>query len=425
MLETLNFIQQLDQIPNAPYLPEAISAKVIELLGQNETLQIAEDSLAVYAHYRKGNPEFKVVIDSHLDHPAFVMRNQSEGVALGSMAVGSEIDFLNDHLPYPVAVYNQSGLLVAQADIAHIRRENGRGIAILEGNNLSSVSINSQAMLAIESNLQGERLQLRSADNLAVTATALDIAAWLNTERPVADVTFVFPKMEEVRQGAATLIAKRNSTPFGVFDPQTLIVVLEAGLMGETHETRLITSVTTDYQGGPVIRIGDNELVFMTADKPNLAESALLHSAQSASLRVQHGPSISNCDATSYTLFANTPHIVGITVPCLFKHNMDPLRGFVPEQISKKDLEQTYYAVQGVIAFAQEQILVHPDSIVNGNRAFPGNEQRRLSEKRKIWSATAKWAEPRLQIGHLFPEGLVEQTRMGIGSLRARFDIGN
>jgi hypothetical protein len=96
--------------------------------------------------------------------------------------------------------------------------------------------------------------------------------------------------------------------------------------------------------------------------------------------------------------------------------------GLVAEQVDVRDLERAYYLLQEVIINAMYPITVHPDSIVNGNRSFPGNELSRIREKRRAWNATAKWVEPRLKIGHPFPENLFERTRMGIGSLKAKLN---
>ncbi|MBV9688527.1 MAG: hypothetical protein JO202_02335 [Ktedonobacteraceae bacterium] len=104
------------------------------------------------------------------------------------------------------------------------------------------------------------------------------------------------------------------------------IIVLEAASVGSTPKTRSISSFQQlDYDSGVVMRVADSELTYQQEGETNLAEALLLHARDVSGVKAQHGPSISNCDATSYVLFSNCPYVVSLAIPTQHKHNFDPV----------------------------------------------------------------------------------------------------
>lgn len=69
---------------------------------------------------------------------------------------------------------------------------------------------------------------MRSADNLATSAIMLELIEWLISTSPGGNITFIFNKLEEVRQVSATGIAKRKHTMSEPIDQNTFIIILEA-----------------------------------------------------------------------------------------------------------------------------------------------------------------------------------------------------
>jgi putative aminopeptidase FrvX len=261
---------------------------------------------------------------------------------------------------------------------------------------------------------------MRSADNHSVTAVALVLAKWLSESQPEADVSFIFTKLEEVKQVSATLIARRNGTPFGNFDQCTHIIVLEAPSVGQTEGSKNIFDTRPSYDAGLIIRISDNDLIYVIDRQPNLAESLALHAADSSQISYQHAPLISNCNATAYTLFGQCPNVISLAVPCRNKHNFDPEGQFVLEMVSITDLSDLLNILQSLVISAQKPIDLHPARIIDPDRRHRGNHTKQLRNKRKDWLRTALAAEPKLRAERLFPESLVERTRFIYTSVRAR-----
>jgi M42 glutamyl aminopeptidase len=412
----ITYARSLDAIPNTPYLTGGVSRAMIELLSKLSNICVAEDDTAVYAHYRYGNPAFAIMFDSHLDHPGFVFRNSTEAIEIGSIfPTQPDASYTQPLYGQPMLIADQSGKILGECRPEAVDMSQDTARLLVNSQNIVTRR-NHQVIPKLPFHIQKEQLLMRSADNHAVTAVLLALAENLSKRGVVGDITFTFPKLEEVRQASATRIAARRETPFAKIDHQTLIIVMEAGMMGGNKKTALITKERGQYNKGPVIRIGDDDLAFQLFGQLNMAESLMLHAADSGKIRVQHAPSIAHSDATAYILSGELPHVIGITVPCVNKHNTDGSSGFLHEQVAISDLRDAMVLLTNAIYLAAEGFGPHPEAILSGNRQFAANAPAMLARRAALWQETARWALPRLKMGKLFPENPRDYAQLVVGN---------
>ncbi len=412
----------LDQYPNAPYCTSQIQNVLRRRLNRySPQLEVKEDHLALYARFNNGTAQTKLLIDTHIDHPGFVIQDLSFAKAIGSIGTPGIFPLIGKELPFPVAIHDPNGSKVGDGILSDLsyQQSNLYAKVIAEGTELSP---NGQIVLSLQTGIFGNELWMRSADNQAVTAVSLAMIEWLCQTNPVADVIFVFTKLEEIKQVSATLIARRGYTPFGIIDDNTNIIVLEAASVGFTNETKQIINCRPSYTDGPVIRVADNELVYLVNGRPNLSESLVLHAADISMSQIQHAPLISNCNATAYTLFGKCPNIISLTIPCRNKHNITEKGKIVPEKVYCKDIAIVINLLKESVTLAKETISVHRNCIINNNTKYPGDSVSNYRIKRKDWLRTAIWAESRLKANHLFPVSQGENVKFKLHSIKARLD---
>lgn len=408
----------LDTFPNAPYVVGAAKNEVKSTIESLDRFELNEDRYAVYAHYQKGSVKRKLVFDTHLDHPGYVTLSPYETLALGSIFNPETLETANQYTPVEVDFFDTTGSLIDTGALTKFRTQNGYYYGHIESAQLKNdLPLNVQANLRLPTRVEGNTAFMRSADNQAVTAALLDLMAWVNTTEPDANITCVFTKLEEIRQISATAIAERNGTPYGSFDANTFIFALEADLVNQS--TTLGISTNTTHTDGPIIRIGDEDLIFMLPDQTNQAESLAYNVAEKLGIKFQTGVGAIHSDATPYILFSKSPHVIGIQVPCKYKHNFDPSVGFVAEQVNVDDIENVVKLMQAIILEGDETIQHHPESLLKKDGLE--NDTHLLAQKRYQWNLTRKRAEPRLKLGKLVPESPAERLMFMVNSAFARF----
>lgn len=420
MESAAEIISDLDKFANTPYLTEDLSAYLHQRFEGHNSFQIAEDHLGLYLNYKHGNPKHKVIIDSHLDHPGFIMRRDGIAVPIGSIAGQDDIEYLKKFLPYPVNIIDKESQKPIEGLITGLYSINQKTELKIEyQKGATKLRNNVQIQLILENDYQSSTIKSRSADNHAASTSMISVIDWIEHERPISDVTFIFSKLEEIKQSSSTLLALRNFTPFGKIYSDTLIIVLEAGLMGSNINTdSILGGEGTNYENGPVVRVGDDDLIFSSSNTYNLSESAALNALEASGGQYQHGMSVSYSNATPYTLFSDSNNVVGITIPCRFKHNMDPLRGFVPEEVYSKDIEITTQILKHILFQTIYGIDLNQNAILKGEIS---NNPDLIQRKRRSWAQTARWTEPRLKSNHLYSENLIEYIQFSVNSIKNKF----
>ncbi len=82
-----NLLPEIAATPNAPFLYGAGRDLVRRILTNKEipNLSIKEDEFALYARVKRGNPQKCLIVVTHIDHPAIVLKNEKYGIVFGSV----------------------------------------------------------------------------------------------------------------------------------------------------------------------------------------------------------------------------------------------------------------------------------------------------------------------------------------------------
>lgn len=384
---TLHYAEILGKIPNAPYLYGPMLERILAMLhemgiseqGKSRDFTrgvYAIDDYCLYVKFKRGRASRPVLVDSHLDHPSFVLDGAGHGVAFGSVGL-ERIRNLLQAGPIDLRVFAPSG---EPLGIGQMTDLNVGGKPIITINTPKPVPANSHALWNVtDFEVSGENLYMHSADNLIVTAVMMalieQVAKAADEYRDI-DVTFVFTFLEEIFELSATAVAMRGRTPFDTLDQSWLIMVLESmeaiplaperqlvsavaetedslkamraahdnyavamrSGMGETRRHAIYEKLTLpepDAYAGAVIKINDMDCVYgyEFPDSDNLAENLLLNIADELKLTVGHTVYGGACNGTAFSLFPTSSHIATLSVPNPHKHNLDFGGTIVPEQV--------------------------------------------------------------------------------------------
>src|SRR5260370_2815958 len=100
----------LDRIPNTSYFPRTIARALRQYLKDFPEIQVAEDTFAIYAHYSHGTPHYKLIIDTHLDHPGFILLGKGAAIPVATIAEPTRSQRINERQQaIPVSFYDHQG----------------------------------------------------------------------------------------------------------------------------------------------------------------------------------------------------------------------------------------------------------------------------------------------------------------------------
>jgi putative aminopeptidase FrvX len=317
----LKILQEIQEVPSSPFLPKPQKRFVKSFLKKNQ-IPFTEDSHSIIANPVKNPSAPKLVFLTHLDHPGFVLKNNKEGIAFGSVGLPR----LKKKLPIPLKIYSPSGKFIGKG---HLSRIKGRNISTEID---FDVPINSFAQYDIPYFSETSKsLKLYNADNAIDTAVLLHLLTQkLNSK---FDLYFVFNFHEEVHQISAWSFSKRN--PLGI-GTQDIVVNLEAPII-ENQKNKYLPSV--NYLKGPVLKLSNIDLVFGYKNPGvNMAETLLKTVSKRHKLPLQVGITKGSDESRTITYFGLTPNIVTLAIPNRFKHNLGKSGQVVPESILKKDV---------------------------------------------------------------------------------------
>lgn len=417
MRPEIQIMADLDKVPNVPYFPRSIRNEVSGLIEKSELLSIKEDAYAIYVNYKKGDPNFRLIIDSHLDHPAFVVNNHGLVQNLGSIVAKDQILKVNSNQgSIPVSLFSPDGEKTGDGYIEDFRYTLKGTEAYLEAE--GNFTKNTQVVPNVDFFVNNDFIQMRSADNLTNVSISIELLNWLSSARPTSDVTVIFTKLEEIAQVSATHIAASKES-LVKFNENTFVVVLEAATVGKTIESQKIKQMEGTYDAGILIRISDNELVYQVDGKDNMAEAFALRCVDELGIPFQHGPSIGRCNATAYTLFSGCPNIIGITIPCRNKHNFDNNGVLSPEIVRIQDVNNMLKLLKKFVLESKLSSDTHADQIVMSQKTFIGNNAINIQEKKKLLYSAYLWAQPRMEAEHLYAMSIIDNIRFAKGSINS------
>jgi hypothetical protein len=429
-----NYLDQLSRIPNAPFLYHPSAAFVKESLsriGFSETAKdksVAYDDFAIYARVKKGNPKNRIIITTHLDHPFLVLNGKGSATPLGSIG-NMRLKMLTKLEPIPIEVFSSDGEHLGQDSIIKVKLHGKKTKVLLEGR--SDQKPNSHGIWSLKPLIiEGQVLKMLAADDVATTSVVFSLLEALMNASNVEslDVEVVFNYLEEIRQVSATGIALRNKTPLGEINKKTLIVPLEADYtkMPQSYKKLILQNgfSPANYSNGLILRVNDLGLVYgQNFPGPNLAENLLLQSFAKQNINHQQTIMGSSCDGTSFTLFSNTPHIAGLTIPTRYKHNHGPQGEIVHEEILLEDLINLRNVLLEACLVAGNKSITstHPKAITTRLKetSLCANKKA-VRYLRKDRIAAFYSSLERIKRGKFFPETPPEKVYFYLGGVIAR-----
>src|SRR5437762_1864934 len=116
---TLHYGEVLGKIPNAPYLYGPMLQQILIMLhelgirprdvSRDFTRGVyAMDDYCLYVKFQRGNAARPVLVDSHLDHPSFVLDGAGHGIAFGSVGLERVRNLLKEQ-PVDLRIFAPSG----------------------------------------------------------------------------------------------------------------------------------------------------------------------------------------------------------------------------------------------------------------------------------------------------------------------------
>lgn len=387
-------------------------------------LQWREDAYGIYVRMHQGEePPFKLKIEMHLDHPGVIFDGKGNGQLIGS--VGEER--LQSHIektgPLPVKTFTWDGQRLGTNQITHVdtsKRKVKTAHKKKEEKNAHAIWDISEFSYDPQTGIVG----MINADDMVHAAIIMQTLDLLKDASFPYDVEFIFTAVEEVRQAAATGIAKRGKTPFGRLDHSTYFLALEAGIAETPEELLPIVEsmglTTLSYEGGITIGINDGGVVYGSRfSEPNGMESILLHVLEENNLLYQHTIDGGACDAISWSEFVNTPNIASLTIPARYKHNWGTDGEIVLEELSLKDMQTTRSVLFEVIKMLGKQKLpeLHPHCLSQKLKTvtLPGSSSVRSDLLRALVRT-----QHQMRRDKFFPENLQDLTAHSLGALASK-----
>ncbi len=422
-----NLLNEIASTPNAPFLYKASQGLIRRILVRKEIpdLSIKNDEFALYARVKRGNPQKSLIVMTHIDHPAIVLKNAQYGIAFGSIGYERISQNLASS-PIPVKIYGPTGNRQQLAYIKQFDIKRGTPVVSVEAN--EPILPNSHALWNIPTfEKTNGIIKMQNADNGAVTAVAIQLLLESSDFTDI-DIQVVFVYVEEVHQIASTGIAKRGATPFGKIDEHTFIINLEAMEVETTvPEEALIQElnlVCPKYDAGVLIKVNDGQFIygFYFSEIANQAESLVRYIAETENICHQYTITTGSTDAKSFSLFPLTPHIITLAVPCKWKHNYGPKGEFVPEEVYERDLNNILVLLKLVAGNISSTAINSKNSLSSElKKRNYGLSIRQVEDLRKQRLRLMKAAQPRLRKGIYFDTNPYEFMEFNYWRVASKF----
>lgn len=393
------FLFELDGIANAPHYTAGVTKKLISYLKKFQGIQIVEDELAVFV--KLGNQNLSpVIIDTHLDHPGFVVGADNFVHSLGSFLNSKMINQINFSEQIPANFYTSGGLLLTKGYIFDNKTEGNQIKSRYFAENFPKLPTNTQVFPVLNTGKKGEYLHLRSADNLATVSVCLALIENLHKSTD-CNLTFIFSKLEEIYQFSATGIAKKQMTPFEKIYPHTPVIVLEVAPV-----------MTKNQNENGDLAIASSENIFETLNPNSGLLSSLKKVCKTNNINLHFVSIHSHGNSISYRLVAKNTETICLAAGNFNRHNIDEDGNLAPEIVGVKSLLQMTKVVKDLVS---ELMVNYPKP--SSGLVLNNQEQKKRSQ---LLGAYLR-AYPRLKFQKLYPQSILEYFYFAFYSLISRF----
>ncbi len=392
------FLLKLDSVVGSPYFTTGVSNLLKQILSKYQNIELVEDELAIYV--KIGNRSLPpVIIDTHLDHPGFVVGTDNFVHSLGSFINPKMINHISFSEKIPVEFYTSKGMPLTKGYIFDNKTENNQIKSRYFAENFLQLPVNTQVFPIINTGKKGDYFHLRAADNMATVSVCLSLIELLSDSTD-CNLTFIFTKLEEIYQLSATGIANRGRTPFENILSHTPILVLEVA--------PVLTKAQSDNGD---LAIASSENIFQTLNPNSALLKSLKTICQSEKTNLHFVSIYSHGNSISYRLVAKNTETICLALGNFNRHNIDSNGHFAPEIVSIKSLNQMTQVVQGVIQSITKNYPEQGNSLTLTKQEI---------KKRKQLLAAYLRAYPRLKFQKLYPQSILEYLFFAIYTLLSK-----
>ena len=397
-LDLIDFVIGLDKLGNTPYFTQGIVKKIKSHL-ENKQVTVSEDEFALYA--KVGNPSKPlVIIDTHLDHPGFVIVQDNTVHSLGSFLNSKMINKINFPDKLPVGFYTSAGHFITSGFLYKITTSGNQIKAFYQTDQNLTLPANTQVMPIFQTGLSKDILSLRSVDNLATVMVCLMLIDKLKNRKDI-NLTIVFSKLEEIYQLTATGLSKRGSTPFEKIHPHTPTIVLEVAPVLTNKEA----------QNGD-LAVATKENIFTTQDGKSKIFSHLKVACEESLVKLHYSTLNSHGDSISFRLVGGNTETICLHAGSFNRHNIDENGQFTAEFVYLKSLKNLVKVSTKLI---EKISLDYPVP------SSPVKLTPEESKKRKQLISAYTRAYPRLKFQKLYPKSILEFLYFAFFTLLAKF----
>lgn len=394
----VKFIIKLDSLGNTPYFSQSIVEELKKYFISNNT-DFTEDEFALYV--KVGNQSLPpIIVDTHLDHPGFVIKEDNTVHSLGSFVRSKMINKISFPEKLPVGFYASTGHFITSGFLYKLALSGGQITAHYQTNRNIKLPTNTQVMPLLSTGLQKDKLNLRSVDNLATVFVCLNLINDLKN-RDDLNTTFIFAKLEEIYQFSSTGIARRGSTPFERINNNTPIIVLEvAPLLSESQSKN----------GDLAVAVTENKINTISEDSEIFKQ--LKQSCRSLGINLHYTNLLSHGNSIVYKLVAKNNQTICLHAGSFNRHNIDDQGNFTAEFVYLKSLLNLASLTKLLI----ENLTKNYPKIIQSTKLTKIEKQ-----KTKQLAISFIRAYPRLKFNKLYPNSLLEYIYFAYYSSIAKF----
>lgn len=397
-------IKAYQKLPNAPFVQRHTSGYVKGMLEESGVLYEETDYCILVKPKTLDESKKKLLLLAHLDHPAVVFKNKSQGKFLGLVGTDKIITYLREN-NVALKVFSPEGMLLGKAEIDKILPGPKQNLIVSANFDIPVNSIGNFDVINFRQN--DSTLEMYNADDGIMVSILLYMfnAGFLGDS---LNVYAVFMKHEEVHQVSSWDFASKNHINLGINDFVLNLECLKTVSIDEEKYGKI------DYTGGPVLQLSNTGCLFGYKNKgPNLLEQTLRYVAKVANQKLQIGIIKDSCDSRSFTQFALTPNIVSLTIPNMYKHNGaddGPVRS---EEIRTEDVLTTIELLHKLTNTDMDAVAIGSIASISESLKEKGvvTEEVFLKQKALLNQRLAIAYKDIIKRGYFYPESLGDHIK--------------
>ncbi len=307
----------------------------------------------------KSNEVPPIAFMAHMDHPGFEIVGRDGDYLIGRASGGIPPGAFAPGVPLQIVL--TAGRRVSAETVGQHGDDRERQAQIrLTGSTSVEIPLPSPAVFDLpDFSVEGDRLVMRAADDLAGCGSILSALDSLHGNSPEGDVYGVFTRAEEVGLVGARLLAEARTLPM-----DTLVVSLESSR----------TLPGAEIGRGPVIRVGDAGSTFNSEAETALIRAREVLSAENPDFLCQRQlMSGGVCEASAFNAWGYRS--TGVAFPLGNYHNGAEDGSIAAEYIHRED----YLNGAALITEAARQVSMRWDTAFSRRiRQVPDSMRSRL-----------------------------------------------